>query len=289
MKTLFSKQDASVNFITKAEKGFFESRFVQRSEDYFICYLSCQSGCNRRCAFCHLTTTGQTDSIDAWGPALVKQAEPVLRHAQKESTKARFMHYNFMARGEPLATESILNASSLMLQDLATMTRDYLRIPSRFNISTIIPKGLKKTLPQVFDSITPTIYYSLYSVNPEFRRKWLPTAMDPELAISLLKEYQDFSDKTVKIHFPFIKGENDSAGDVLKMCRMLESAGLRWSFNLVRYNSPDSTSQESDPAIIDFNLKIISDYTEVRQVPRVGLDVKASCGMFVTDTEFEGN
>ena len=59
-KILKSNLDQSVNFVENQLVGFLESRYVRKVDEYFICYLSSQTGCNRGCKFCHLTASGQT-------------------------------------------------------------------------------------------------------------------------------------------------------------------------------------------------------------------------------------
>src|SRR5258708_25269323 len=120
----------------------------------------------------------------------------------------------------------------------------------------------------------------MYSSNPEWRKKWMPAAMDHVEALLMLKEYQEFSKKIVKIHFPFIAEENDSVEEINNICDAIEKVNLNCEFNLVRYN-PASPEQgtESLEAIIDRNIGIIRDRFrfngKVQIIPRVGFDVKA--------------
>jgi adenine C2-methylase RlmN of 23S rRNA A2503 and tRNA A37 len=153
----------------------------------------------------------------------------------------------------------------------------------KFNVSTIMPKTFDRALTDVFRIITPTIYYSLYSANDKFRNEWLPAAMPVDKALRLLAEYQAVSKKIVKIHFAFIKGENDSEADVAKICDMIQDNSLICQFNLVRYNpfSPEQ-GEESDFDVIQRNFDYIkSRLVGAKMVSRVGMDVFASCGMFV--------
>lgn len=133
--------------------------------------------------------------------------------------------------------------------------------------------------------LQPTIYWSLYSVCEAFREKWLPGAMGVTNALNRLAEYQDHTKKLVKVHFAFIEGENDSEADIDSMCHMLETWKLHCEVNIVRYNpaSPEQ-GRESSEDVVQARAAQLSQCPQVRAVkivPRVGFDVKASCGMFV--------
>lgn len=285
LEVLNSQIDPSVNFVEEQLVGFLESRFVRKCDEYFIAYLSSQTGCNRGCTFCHLTATGQTSFVDSSHNDFMAQAIQIFKHYRKQKKPAKYMHYNFMARGEALANKILLESGDELLSKLGQVSRDE-GLPAKFNISTIMPVTLKKSLVNTFNYINPTIYYSLYSTNPEWRKKWMPAAMDTGLALSMLKEYQDFSKKIIKIHFPFIANENDSVDEVNSMCDAIDKSGLVCEFNLVRYN-PASEDQgvESSEEVIQRNISILKERFQfsgkVQIIQRVGFDVKASCGMFV--------
>lgn len=282
---LASQQDRSINFVEDSLTGFLESRYVRKVQDYFICYLSSQSGCNRGCKFCHLTVTKQTKFDNSLPVDYLSQASKVLKHYKQDGQQAEYVHYNFMARGEALANPHMLeNADSILFElgKLATSFQSTLGV--KFNVSTIMPKTLDKPLKEIFRVVHPTIYYSLYSVRDEFRKKWMPQAMPTDDALALLRDYQEFSKKKIKIHHCFIAGENDGEDDVLAMIAALDRHGLDVEFNLVRYNPySEAQGQESSDEVIARNLSIINDALrgKVQMIPRVGPDVFASCGMFV--------
>lgn len=283
LQVLNSKIDPSVNFVEEQLVGFLESRFVRKCDEYFIAYLSSQTGCNRGCTFCHLTATGQTSFTDSSHNDFVAQAIQIFKHYRNEKVRAKYMHYNFMARGEPLANKILLDSGDELLSKLGQVAKDE-GLPAKFNVSTIMPTTLKKSLVDIFGYINPTIYYSMYSTNPKWRKKWMPAAMDTDQALLMLKDYQNFSKKIIKIHYAFIAGENDTVEEINNVCDAIDKHNLICEFNLVRYN-PASAEQgeESSEEVINRNMDIIRTRFdgEVQIVPRVGFDVKASCGMFV--------
>ena len=284
---LHSTIDKSVNFIEKALEGFLESRYVRKVDDYFICYLSSQTGCNQGCRFCHLTATKQTKPADSLIPDYCAQAREVLRHYLKEKAPAKYMHYNFMARGEPLATSTMLESGDEVFKSLRAITDIYAPdLGIKFNVSTILPRTLNKPLTSVFKAFHPTLYYSMYSVNEDFRKKWLPSAMPLDDALPLLKDYQDFSKKILKVHHCLIQGENDSIDDAKQLSHILDFYGITYEFNLVRYNPfSEVQGKESSEDVISKYLSALYDssnkITKIKVIPRVGFDVNASCGMFI--------
>jgi 23S rRNA (adenine2503-C2)-methyltransferase len=280
-----STQDASVNWDRPADVGRIEARYVRRCPDYFVVYLSSQTGCNQGCRMCHLTATGQTRLRDVTAEEILKQAEIVLDYYSRKAPLARAVHFNFMARGEPLANPVLLSQADEVLGELAQRAVA-LRLRPRYLVSTIFPRELDdRLLEDIFITHHPEIYYSLYSVSEHFRRRWLPKALPAEEALDRLASWQRSTYKICKIHYAFIAGENDSEADVHAICDALESRRLMVHVNIVRYNPHDPGRHGVEPSeeIIQRNAKIYQSrlpYARVRIIPRVGYDVHASCGMF---------
>src|SRR5438093_4388377 len=242
-----SSQDASVNWDRPADVGRIEARYVRRCPDYFVVYLSSQTGCNQGCRMCHLTATGQTRLRDAMHAEFIEQAETVLDYYRHSEPPARTVHFNFMARGEPLANPVLLSHSDDLLGDLAQRAVA-LGLRPRYLVSTIFPRELgDRLLEDIFITPHPEIYYSIYSVNERFRRRWLPKALPVEEALDRLASWQRSSYKVCKIHYAFIAGENDSEADVHAICDALERRRLMVHVNIVRYNPLDPRRHGGEP------------------------------------------
>lgn len=285
INVLKSQEDKSVNFLFDNKV---EARFVQREPDYFIAYLSSHTGCNKACRFCHLTQTKQTDFTHVSELDYIKQAKTVLDYYKNNiDIKAQKVNFNFMARGEVLANQKFIKNHNLIMNSLAELANNY-GLESQINLSTIMPEEVKQirfsSFPNVKE-INHSFYYSLYSLDEDFRKKWIPKSIEPELALTYLRTWQELTDGLVVFHWAFIEGENDKVETIHKLMNMIDRFNLRCKFNLVRYNPfSESQGRESNDIVLKENFKLISEFMgnkDSRIVPRVGFDVKASCGMFV--------
>lgn len=264
--------------------GRLEARYVRRCPDYFVVYLSAQTGCAQACRMCHLTATGQTKNRDATYAEIMEQARTVLDY-YRDQAPARIVHFNFMARGEPLASRVIRSQGERLLQELSARAVA-MGLRPRHLISTIYPRCFDLLLDDVFLNTHPEIHYSVYSMNARFRRRWLPKAAPAEAALDRLTQWQRSSRKIVSLHHAYIAGENDAEIDVHQICDAVEQRGLMVDINIVRYNSPDPDRYAAEPeeAVIQRNADIYRDrlpQSRVTVIPRVGYDVAASCGMFL--------
>jgi adenine C2-methylase RlmN of 23S rRNA A2503 and tRNA A37 len=280
-----SALDASVNWDRAADVGRVEARYVRRSSDYFVVYLSSQTGCAQGCRMCHLTATGQTRLRDVTIGEMIEQARTVLDHYRREAPPARCVHFNFMARGEPLANKALLSDADLLLGALSRLAV-VLGLRPRHLVSAIYPRELEgRLLEDIFVTHHPDIYYSIYSMSDRFRRRWLPRALPAEAALDRLASWQRNTDKIVSLHHAYIAGENDAEGDVHAICDALEERRLVVHVNIVRYNPYDPARHGVEPPepVIERNAAIYRSRlpnARVTIIPRVGFDVAASCGMF---------
>lgn len=282
-----SAEDASRNFVWRQDKGALEARFVRREPQYFIVYLSSQTGCAHSCRFCWLTSTGQTMEANAEMPEFVHQAKTVLEYYDTLKQPALRVNFNFMARGEALANSWLLDNYAEAQEAIGQLALDR-GLAMSFNLSTIMPKILEAQPKALLNlhGIHPTvIYYSLYSLDATFRKRWIPKALDPSTALERLAEWQDKTHGELVLHFAFIKGANDTDENVQSIIDKCLSLGLKPRFNAVRYNPHDSRQgEETDPANIErFVLMMQNSFQTPKSkiVSRVGHDVFASCGMFV--------
>jgi adenine C2-methylase RlmN of 23S rRNA A2503 and tRNA A37 len=278
-----SSVDRSVNFSRLTEDGgMVETRFVRRVATRFIVYISSMTGCDKACRFCHLTQTGQTMARLLGVEEMVAQAETVL--AASEFSHGETVHFNFMARGEPLSNPAVGRELFERLGELAVS----LGLKPRIKISTIMPDDL---VERDWTSFVPTsvpvdLYYSAYRIDGEWRRRWIPKAMPVREALARLVEYRAATDQRVILHWALIADENDGVEHAEDIGRAARAAGLEFDFNLVRYNAANGKSAEAPRDRINAYLEAISAFVSspnrVREIPRVGYDVAASCGMFLT-------
>ena len=282
-----SEIDSSVNFVNKIdEKNAIECRFVHRdNSDYCIFYLSSQTGCRKSCRMCYLTATGQNKSRDCTIDELKDQFD--ILHFHYEEYKRHNpclsgrIHVDFMARGEPLDSSVIVNSNHILFDYIKKREPEAL-----FLISTIMPDSYSgRHLYRDFYSHKNSvkIYYSLYSSDFRFRKKWLPMSMDPRDALRELTDWSKVSGDRTKIHQALISGQNDSEEDAQSICDLIHQSGLYPDFNIVRYNAFSYKYGEESKNIDDYCDVLRSRFPSSTIIvkPRVGFDVNASCGMFV--------
>lgn len=290
--TLRSKLDPSVNIVID---GSFETRFVVR-DDAAIVYLSSFKGCSQACRMCHLTQNGQTDMTPATLEDFLGQAKLSLKEMQAyyetNGGAPAYIHYNFMARGEPLLNPTVMDQWDELSQGLIDAAREFnTDAEILFKISSIIPvlhttdkdgiiNGGYTEFP--FKTNKPEIYYSLYSIDPEFRRRWIPNGQHPKDALRMLASYGRRGG-AVRIHGAFIEGHNDSLDSVLDLVKAIKYFNTTDRFNIVRFNSPDENKwiEASEEQLEHIRKFLTEKGFEVQMVDRVGADISASCGTFV--------
>lgn len=291
-QTMPSVMDQSVNHVMPADDGgFWETRWVQRKSEYGIIYVSSHTGCNLSCRFCHLTATGQVKMTPATPTDYLSQAKQSLQtyldRVNNGMTPAKYLHVNFMARGEALANKYLVETPEDVFNPIGNLIAEH-NLDTRFLISSILPKDFNYDLSKVLSDRRSFLYYSLYSMKPEFRKRWLPKSSNPLDALDMIQDYQKNGGNKVTLHWALIEGQNDSMADAELIADAVVQRNLNVKFNLVRYNPHDHRQgAESNEDVIANYFKNLTEALKIsasgesKIIPRVGKDVFASCGMFI--------
>jgi 23S rRNA (adenine2503-C2)-methyltransferase len=272
--------DESVNF----EFGGMECRYVRRNAVKMSIYLSSQKGCKQACRFCFLTQKGHTNDTNVTMDEYEQQLDTVFDHYDIYQPEALRVNYNLMAKGEPLLNREFIDDFP-SFYEMCEENAFERALDFRINISTIYPNDLLDSdLEQISMWGKVKFYISLYSMDQDFRKRWLPKAV-PNAGLILKKMHavQNIFNKGYRVHWCYIDDQNDSIEQTYQIGEALANNGAP-AVNIVRYNpfSPEQ-GKESEFDVIQRNVWILKKQfgLTVKIVPRVGVDVNASCGMFI--------
>ena len=293
-----SEEDASINVKLVKDGHIYETRFVQRNRDKIIIYFSPMSGCDLACRMCHLTQTKQTNMRPATIDDIKEQFSEIMKVIPTEKfVNAVRINFNFMARGDFFSNpilRSQINEIAEWLSEQATL----LGLTYAVKISTIFPKiaddetssvdMYKEILQSIDEQYDVDLYYSLYSLDKTFRKRWLPNALFPDCVKNILNNYS----MNVWVHHALIAGENDRDEDARQVANWISQVKCVGYVNLVHYNGfdPERHGHASDMQTVRTYAHILNDRTcllRTRIIPRVGFDVAASCGMFLNSVTGE--
>ena len=231
--------------------------------------------------------TKQTQVVDATLYDFRDQARRVLTWAlgRGPSDALKAIHFNFMARGEPLANPNLQRRGWRGLVSRLDDEVDGL-VQVKYLISTILPQSIRqKRLVDIFPKDYPEIYYSLYSMSEKFRKHWMPQALPVAEGLDKLREWQEDTNKIPTIHMAFLEGHNATSNDVDRICHAVQDRKLRVNVNIVRYNQQsEALPIEPTPEklhVLARAYRVNMPFARVKIVDRVGEDVFASCGCFV--------
>jgi adenine C2-methylase RlmN of 23S rRNA A2503 and tRNA A37 len=295
---LRSEEDRSINVVHPTEDGgAIETRFVQRTDDTVIIYLSSASGCDRACRFCHLTQTGQTMMTHVDVEGYLNQAAELLAKVSFEGKLAgvKIVHFNFMARGDAMLNPHFIHETKRVIDGLVGIASFFHFLP-KFKISTIFPESNyfkiddDEDINELDDWVRQTIalhpeiefYYSLYSLDPEFRKRWIPKAIHPDKVGYAFRHTVG----RLRLHHALIKDVNTSVSNMVSIGQWLDDFEIHGRFNIVRYNPfSEKCGEEASMETIHYwqqTMERLSNVMGSYIISKVGMDVKASCGMFVS-------
>lgn len=292
---LASALDASVNVVDP--RGF-ESRYVRRSAERAVLYLSPQTGCAQGCSMCWLTALGLKTAQDADLTDLLEQLTRGLRELDAATSAGTEppseLHADFMARGDALASRALPEALPRFARALRIAAANRGAAP-RIILSTILPRVGRGTSLNALaaaaegEGVRLDVYWSWYSSSPEFRARRMPAADDPARGFDRMQALSLAQGRPARIHFALIPGENDSLGDAGELRAALEARWLAARVNLVAYNPPPGEPpaeigpEEAEARAVAYAAELAAGPTieAVKRIVPVGPDVAASCGMFV--------
>lgn len=305
-KTIYSKQDQSFNIIFKNGA---EARFVRR-DSKFVIYVSSQGGCKQACRFCHLTQKGLTNEYCMSAEEIEAQAFAVYKHAVEtlKPFEVSRIHINFMARGDAFLNDAVFEPKlytdieqSFWLEGQDNWVGV---VPIKYNVSTIMPDSVDikervRKLAQIRGEyrVDIRLYWSLYSMDGDFRRRWMPRAAAPSDVHRWISRALDHNYyMPIRTHLALIKDTNDGIDAIDAMVKFCYMIPCYEGTNIVAYNPFDDKSEETEQERIDeimvqfrrqysFYLDASKhlhpcQFNPIKQISRVGFDVQASCGLF---------
>lgn len=202
-KKVASNEDATIKFIFDVDGQMVEFSYIDNGTDKDIICVPCQTMCNMKCTFCHLTDyIGKIPTKDMDYKDIVEGIEYIICDLR---LGYRTILISYMGCGEPLANINNVIDSMVMLQE-----------PNiRFGLATMLPKkhyaAFFTLIERVKSMNLPVkVHLSMHFVDDEQRKEWMPSALDLESSMNMLKLYRSLTGNPIEVHYTIMKDVNDS-------------------------------------------------------------------------------
>lgn len=278
-----SKVDKTQKYIFELESNLIiEFSYIDNGSGKDIICVPCQSMCNMKCTFCHLTDhIGKVKLRNLTKFEILEGVEYIVN--DMVLTEAKPLLISYMGCGEPLANIGTITDTMILLMSERTNIR--------FGLATMLPKSKWKELLILADHVKEQkiplkVHLSLHFTDDETRLKWMPSALNIKSSIDLLNFYKSYTGNPIEVHYTIMDGVNDNNSNMYLLESLIE---IGTTIKFMRYSEKDSIDVKGTSIN---RVKTMEEYldstghtTEYYEPP--GMDIGASCGQFLTDTASE--
>jgi len=284
LNKISSTIDKTQKYIFELEPNLnIEFSYIDNGTGKDIICVPCQSMCNMKCTFCHLTDyIGKVKLRDLTKHEILDGIDHIVKDLGLSRNPDRTLFISYMGCGEPLAN------MGTVIDTMVILMSEYSKI--RFGLATMLPKSkwreFFKLVDRVKDQKIPLkLHLSLHFTDDETRVKWMPSALDIVSSINALAFYRSMTGNPTEVHYTIMDGVND--GDI-NMYSLESLIPLGTTIKFMRYSEKDSldvgrTGLERITEMCEY-LDSTGHTTEYYEPP--GDDIGASCGQFLTDNVY---
>lgn len=288
VKKVNSKIDKTIKYVFETEDlAIVEFSYIDNGTGKDIICTPCQTMCNQKCTFCHLTDyIGKIKLSDLKSSQIVQGINLIVGDLKSSHDISighpsdRPLLISYMGCGE--AMDNIIN----VLDSMSILMRTYRNI--RFGLATMLPKSKWPNFFQMTKAVKENkiplkIHLSLHFTDDNSRFKWMPSALDIKSSISALEFYRSMTGNPTEVHYTVMDGINDSDKNMYDL-ETLISVGTTIKF--MRYSEKESLPDVSRTSLDKVNkmasyLNSTGLTAEYYEPP--GDSIGSSCGVFLLD------
>lgn len=281
-KKVKSKIDNTIKYIYKLDGKVVEFSYIDNNSGKDIICVPCQTMCNMKCTFCHLTDhIGKIKVTDINYRYI---ADGVMEIIDDLNLASRSILISYMGCGEPL-----LNFKNIV-DSMIILGGEYDDI--RFGLATMLPKSkwgeFMEMTKRVSDLKLPLkLHLSLHFTNDELRSEWMPAALDIKSSLAALHFYNKVTGNPIEVHYTIMDNINDNFDYATNLELLLRH--MNCTIKFMRYSEKESldvkrASMEKLGEIMTY-LEECGFDVEYYEPP--GDDIGASCGQFLMEDNRE--
>ena len=276
-KKVASKEDATVKYIFDVNGQMVEFSYIDNGTDKDIICVPCQTMCNMKCTFCHLTDhIGQIPTKDMDYMDIVNGVESIIGDL---SLGDRTILISYMGCGEPLANINNVIDSMVVLE----------RPNMRFGLATMLPKKHYASFFTLIERVKSMklpvkLHLSMHFVDDEQRKEWMPSALELDSSMNMLKLYRSLTGNPIEVHYTIMKDVNDTRYHLDNLHRMVDN---QTTIKFMMFSEKESLDVvKSDEDRLEKEMKWLkSEGKIVEYYKPPGNDIGSSCGQFLFELD----